>query len=244
VDGAVPDAAADHAADDVQPTGDVATDAPPSPCAGAFFCDDFEGPTLDTSAWTNLNSDHGTANVEANHACSGTQSLHVTVKDGSHLGQSYQLLIAHDDPTLPADVFVRVFVSFESVPAADPVFALLGTFQAKGIQEQSIGGKLAGQSYNLAPDQSWSDKGARAIAPIECGCVEFEVNRETSTVNSWFQETSSSSTAFPPGAIPAPQRFGIGLSFFDLGGVVVTGSTDEVFLDAVALSTTRIGCRR
>jgi len=233
---------ADEAADAVQPARDVTIDAPPNPCAGTLFCDDFEGPSLDQAQWINLNGDHGDAGVEARHACSGKQSLHVTAAAGTHVGsQSYQLLLAHDDANLPKDVFVRLFVTFENVPDADPVFVLLGTTDARGVQQESQGGKFAGQSYNLTPNASWTDSSGRAIAPMTCACVEFEVDLNKNIVNTWFQGTFSAQAVFAQ-QIPTPLRLGIGLSFFNATGTIVTDATDQVFIDAVAVSDHRIGC--
>jgi hypothetical protein len=220
--------------------------APSTGCASGRYllCDDFEESSIDVTKWTAQGINvRGTASIDQTHACSGTHALHFVATTGIHYAQLYSVLLEHSGASLPDDVFARVFVSFDAVPAADPDFLMLEDVAGQGVQEESQGGVLGGQSYNFFPkDLLWGDGIHGKIAPSTCACVELEVDRTSSVVRTWLDGGLLAQTTFPAASIPALTRVRVGLSFYSRNSVLALYDTDQMWLDDVAVNDKRIGC--
>ena len=213
-------------------------------CPGQFLCEDFEGvaaggspnpATWQVIAGYSPVTQNAAIQVSTAQAHTGTQSLHVTAS-GSRNG-----IVA----TLPQNrYFLRAWLQVEAVPLG-PVFIGLGTDQNSEtrlrIQGQSFATiNTVGPGDAVRPDAANSGNcpGCVTLTPNRWFCAEFSIDNAAQAATLWIDGVEAASIVNGQGGWPvqpaAPKLF--------LGSMGVQGGQAGVFIDDVAVGSTRIGC--
>lgn len=235
----------------------VVLTAPAAPkgaaCSGdMLFCEDFENAPLGTTAPAGARwSLEGPASVSDTLSHGGRRALRLSP------GSSEKAALVLRDFKPPGNSFFgRMNAYVERFPQK-PEFAHWVMVEAAGGTERvrPIGGQLAsisGPPYKTiwgigadgGPTGDWTDweHGVEAI-DAKWACVEWELRNDGSTVNVWMDGKLAMTAA------PGVPKTGFAFPQFDsvwFGWWVFQGNTDpktfEVYLDNIALSSSRIGC--
>jgi len=232
--------------------------------AGLLLCEDFESGAINTQLWTIVG---GNAVVigTADHA-RGTRALHIT-KVGN--GAAY----VKETRTFPAPnnaYFARMFVKFISLPARPMTYAHWTFAAASGTNiagEVRLSGQLptntnAKQLFGVGTDNRTQDAGTgdwttsdadppgnpREVPLNEWLCIEWQHDGSANETRFWWDAVEH------PSLHTTPSRHGGNTNPFILptftnlwvGWQEYQTSTEtfDVWVDEVAVSSTRIGCVR
>lgn len=232
-----------------------------SRCAasGLILCDDFESGTLDKTTWSVV----GTAPVidGVQHA-RGTKALHITMNGN---GASY----IKETKTFPAaknTYWGRVFVWFDSLPIAPMPYAhwTFGAATGTGVQgEIRLSGQLqnganhfgvgtdSGQSATGTGDWTNSDKdpgnAPLAVPTKQWLCIEWLHKGDTNETKFYWdavEHASLATTTTKHGGNAANPFVLPQFTALWVGWQEYQASTEkfEMWLDEVAVDSTRIGC--
>lgn len=221
------------------PVFDAPLGGGPSRClaAGVLFCDGFE---FGLGLWTPQLTG-GQAAPDTTRAYRGTFSLHAHVDAVSQSGpvkaveQHYQ--------SLPADVFVRMFVYLPSpFPPSSPAFVdvLGGSSPYAGVQLRGQPpGVVAATAYN-GPTDDWQS--ATPMPLDQWTCLEIESDGPSQTFRAWLDDVPLTDLTLTfPSALPPLGTVQVGLGYFTPS--VPQGASD-VWIDEVAVDGSRIGCAK
>lgn len=248
------------------PTTTPPTTTPPagSGCsvASAVFCDGFEsqaGPAP-SGRWqlsTPNCSGTGTAVISTTTAHTGTQSLQVNGTDGycNHV-------FAADTADMPAASptwFVRFWINHTTALPTGHVTFLAMNDSAAGNTDLRLGGQNGALVWNrqsddaTLPDQSPTGVAQSVRLPVNVWtCVEFSVGGADGQIHTWVNGSAVpglTEDGVPTsnvddqwlsgsGATWRPKLTDLKLGWESYGG----GGADQLWLDDVALGTSRLGC--
>jgi hypothetical protein len=232
------DAALDGAGDGIPDSGDFFG---ASRCQGGAFlvCDDFEAAALDANRWSYYpGNGPGMATVDATKFARGKQAL--------HMRSPTQITANGKWDFLSAGFYLRAFV-FWNQPIGDHHVNYFNAIQP-GVGQFSVGsydGQLAIIEYG--PNNGDQGLGAKDDLPTgRWACIEWQVHPSSNEVEVWMDEADvPTKNGYPfPGPTmhvtnwpPMPwTSFSIELN--------TAHSTDEMWIDELAIDTKRIGCRR
>ncbi|MEO8178481.1 MAG: hypothetical protein ABI895_06575 [Deltaproteobacteria bacterium] len=229
------------------PVNPPPTNPPPAAnanCPGQFLCETFEGVAAGASPnaaiwqvfanYSRVTQD-AAVQVSTAQAHTGTQSLRVTASSGR------SGIVA----TLPQNrYFLRAWLQVEAVPLG-PVFIGLGTDQNSETRLRIQGRSFAtintvGPGDFVHPDQANSGNCPNCVTltPNRWFCAEFSIDNATQAATLWIDGVEAASIVNGQGGWPvqpaAPKLF--------LGSMGVQGGQAGVFIDDVAVGSTRIGC--
>jgi hypothetical protein len=213
-------------------------------CPGQLLCEDFEGVAagsfLTSNTWQVIDgyaADTESANVlvSTDQAHTGEQSLRV-LASGARNG-----IVA----TLPMNrYFLRAWLRVDAAPLG-PVFIGLGTDQNSETRLRIQGQSLAtintvGPGDAVRPGAATSGNCPECVPmPVATWfCAEFFIDQATQSATLWINETEAASIVNGQGGWPvqpaAPKLF--------LGSMGLQGGMAGVFIDDVAVGTTRLNC--
>ncbi len=223
-------------------------------CAGALFCETFEslmdGAAQRTSTWEPI-TNNGTLTLDAMHA-RGERALHVRTMGN---GRAYIQTLSFAPPG--NSFWGRMFLWVDAFPTA-PNYAHYTLVEAAGTEAGLI--RFIGGQY-VSPNALWgvgSDGGPtgdwtnwKTSAPAEADkwlCMEWEVVSADNTVRVFIDGVAKSdltvSTTMHGGnqvdfVFPTFNRIWFGWWLYQTGP---TPNQFDLWMDDLALSTTRIGC--
>lgn len=213
-------------------------------CPGQFLCEGFEdvptGAFITSPTWQVIDGyaeDTQSANVlvSTEQAHSGTQSLRV-LGSGARNG-----IVA----TLPQNrYFMRAWLRVDATPLG-PVFIGLGTDQNSETRLRIQGNGLAtintvGPGDGVRPGAATSGNCAECVPmPVNTWfCAEFAIDQATQGATLYIDDVEAASIVNGQGGWPVqpaqPNLF--------LGSMGLQGGMAGVYIDDVAVSSTRIGC--
>jgi hypothetical protein len=230
----------------------VSNPPPPNPppagnanCPGQFLCENFEGVAAGASpsaaiwqVFANYSPVAQSADVQVStaQAHTGTQSLRVAASGGR------SGIVA----TLPQNrYFLRAWLRVDAVPLG-PVFIGLGTDQNSEtrlrIQGQSFATINAvtsgGEAVHPSEANSGNCQNCVTLTPNRWFCAEFSIDNATQAATLWIDGVEAASIVNGQGGWPVqpatPKLF--------LGSMAVQGGQTGVFIDDVAVGSTRINC--
>ncbi len=223
------------------------TSAPGNPggaCGELLLCDDFEGvasgSSPDPNKWSLVAGyteveQTNVVRVGSEQARSGSQALRVD-KDG---------LAGIFTAVAERSFFLRAFMRVDAAPLGPTLIGIGSDTQPESevrfrIQQNSWA------TINVVPGDAVLPQAARenncptcpAVPVDQWFCVEFAVDADAREATLWFDGTevataSESVGGFPEMPSPIPVR---------LGTMSLQGGETGVWIDDVAISTTRIGC--
>jgi hypothetical protein len=222
------------------PPADMTTTVSGSLCPGSFLlCDGFESGSISSSTWNTVTTAGGTITVDSTRAYRGTRSLKASNGAGSNAASILEQSTFAPGKA-PSHFFVRVFV-FVPTSFANPPAAIMLTEQTvspfKQINLQlDSGGLSAFNDLQAAPGTLGPIGGI--VPKNQWVCLEWEIDVPNSTVNVWLNGstvTQLSSNTQQLSSSPAIGELGFGL----------LGSTaGDVWLDEIAVDSTRVTCAR
>ena len=259
-DANVSDAALDAAHDaavDAPPAGDGSFLGGGSRCAtsGYLLCEDFESGTWNATLWTPHMSS-GTMIVDAMHVARGSHALHIqtmttaAVTTGSNVG----LTSTHGFPVASNTYWGRAFVYLAGTAAPTTHTTLFessgsihpdgGTFNVS--QRFSISGGKLDASYDTSPRPPTTDYAHRSATGMPLNrwaCLEWEFKGDTNEVHYYLDDAELMDmrvlpTAAPQWTAPSWTHVQVGLQLYQHDVV----NTFDMWLDEVAINTTRIRC--
>lgn len=215
-------------------------------CPGQFLCEGFEsvpaGAFITSPTWQVIDDyaeDTQSANVlvSTEQAHSGAQSLRV-LGSGARNG-----IVA----TLPQNrYFMRAWLRVDATPLG-PVFIGLGTDQNSETRLRIQGNGLAtinavgGTAGDLVRPGAATSGNCGNCVPMPVNawfCAEFSIDQPTQTAVLWIDEVEAATVnGGQDGWAPQPAQ----PSLF-LGSMGLQGGMAGVYIDDVAVSSTRIGC--
>ena len=219
------------------------------------ICEGFENGTWDSLVWSPIETS-GTLSVDATHVARGTRALHirtVTDTDGGS-GANVGLSTTRGLPFAANVIWGRAFVWL--APASAPM-ATASMFQSTGpltvtgrvitvSQRLSIGSGHLGASYDNSPQPPFTDYGLESATPMPVSrwaCLEWEFKGSTNEAHYYLNAMELTDIAVLPTADPqwiAPpwSTIQVGLQFHGSDAI----NAIDVWIDEVAIDTTRIGC--
>jgi hypothetical protein len=181
-----------------------------------------------------------------------TQSANVLVStDQAHTGQQSLRVLGSGArngivATLPQNsYFMRAWLRVDATPLG-PVFIGLGTDQNSEtrlrIQGQQFGtinafGGTAGDLVRPAAANAGNCPDCVALAANEWFCAEFSIDNATETATLWINGVEAATVAGADGWAPQPAA-----PKLYLGSMGLQGGMAGVYIDDVAVGTTRINC--
>ena len=213
-------------------------------CPGFTFCENFEGATVDTTRWT-LDSDMGTAVIDATKSARGGKSLHVNIKSGA--GDRALLTTSKPFPAANNSFFGRAFV-FAKAPTPNVhtgIFAAIG-----GTTEVRLGLDHMGDiepNYMSATNEYGVFTSNKSKMPTGVwSCLEWEY-RGTGELHFFLNGTEMTqievlATEVPPWTAPTYSSFSLGMILFQNDSA--TATSFDVWFDEVAFNATRVGCAK
>lgn len=255
-----------------EPGADGGTDGGPpdagSPCT-ALFCDDFEGwdaGAVPGAPWT-VTLNKGTVAVSTTRAASGHKSVRVAVQGGVS-GDSYRraVLTLAGSPLLPVtgnNLFGRMRVWVDNLPSGDKNDGELvhysfisgsGTSAAAGgttlVKYGAMNFKRFLANYWEGPTKydCWRNS-ATAMPEGRWACLEWQFDGSKNEARLWLDGTALNDvtilgsgsgcvgTTNKPWHFPVFDRLELGWQNYQLW----TGQ--ELWMDDVAIGTSRIGCQ-
>ena len=225
-------------------------------CSGALFCETFEsladGPAQPTSTWAPM-TNNGTLTLDAMHA-RGARALHVRTMGN---GRAYIQTTSFAPPS--NSFFGRMYLWVDAFPTA-PNYAHYTLVEAAGTgaglirmvggQYVSGNGALWGVGSDGGPTGDWTNW--KTSAPAESGkwlCMEWEVQAMDNTVRIWIDGVAKPdltvSTTMHGGTqvdfvFPTFNRVWFGWWLYQAGP---TPNQFDLWMDDIALATTRVGCQ-
>jgi hypothetical protein len=248
--------------DAARETPSDAAPADPVPCSGSAVCDDFEEGSLpDATRWKVLTSYSGQPSdknrivLDSQHVARGKQALHVHTETNDPVYiETVRLPLANNG------FFGRVFAYFAADPGARSKghwgsFVGIGKKAAGGQDvEVRIGGQFDILVANYAPNDAlqtsasrdgYYDDGARL--PIATwACFEFQFDGAGNELRVWLDgselerlhvtDWNQFGHGLTPSWSPSYDRLRIGYQSWNADTPI------DVWYDAVAISTQRVGC--
>jgi hypothetical protein len=227
--------------DNTQPDGgggDGGSTVNPCGAAGVLVCDDFEGTEIDTSVWTKVTNYAGdTITFDTSQVRSGSKALHLVASEAA--GRAY-LKLTNIFPMPATTVWGRVYMYLKSpLPTTHvDLVTALGTSphngsDSFGMQDamfmtnyHSATNEEARRDFNLAPTDKWL-------------CIEWQFKGDTGDFSEWVDGNlvTGAQGVGLGWSVPTFSTLRVGLEFFG-GGYAIR----EIWMDAVAVGTQRIGC--
>jgi hypothetical protein len=231
-------------------------------CAASVFCDGFENQTgtAPSGRWslsTPNCSGSGSAAVDGTVAHNGTKSLRVTGADGycNHVFADDTTDLATASPTW----YVRFWINHTTALPTGHVTFLAMNDSANGNTDLRLGGQNGALVWNRQSDDATlpaqSPAGVAQSVMLPTGtwtCVEFSVNGGNGQIQTWVNGMAvpgltEDGVPTPDvdqqwlagnGANWRPHLTDLKLGWESYGG----GGPDTLWMDDVALGTSRIGC--
>ncbi|MFT3712352.1 MAG: hypothetical protein QM817_32295 [Archangium sp.] len=252
LDAGIPDAGAspDAGIPDAGPTPDAGTPFEPSD-GGTFFgasrcdsaftvCDGFEGDTFDSALWVHYPPPAGStafARQDSTQVARGSRAL--------HLRSGVQVRAKQQWPWLENGFFLRVFMRWAQpipdwhltyiwVSAPGETFTLGSYHNQFGMNE-------------YGPNNGDTGVASRDVLPVNRWvCVEWEVKPSAQEVHVWMDEQDVPAEPQNPFGVPNMHVTNWPpMAWRDFTLEFITAqNTDEMWMDELAISSTRIGCER
>jgi hypothetical protein len=223
---------------------------------GLLFCEDFEalaaGPAT-SERWTN-ETVGGSLTVDAEHA-HGTQALHVRTTGNGRAFIRVPVMPPNNSLYGRMRVWVTEFPSapdyahFTMVEAAGAGAGLIRPIGGQYIPAPAAGASLWGTGSDGGPTGDWTNW--QTTTPTDAGrwlCVEWHLDAADNNINVWLDGVAkpelSVSTMVHGGTqvdfvFPTFQSVWFGWWLYQSGS---TPSQFDLWLDDLALSSTRVGC--
>jgi hypothetical protein len=230
--------------------GGVAADGNPDGAAfsctssSAILCDDFEEGTIDTSRWSLIQMG-ATVSIDATRGNAGSgHSLHAQSDAVDAAGAAELTGMLYHSETLPEHFFLRLFAYVPSPlpPAVQPdIFVIVQKLDVSGMQLYEQSSDLAFTSWANQPTLNLSS--GTLFTPNGWRCVEWEI-QETSggqangSMNVWLDGLPVSGLNLNDVVTPQYNVLQFGISF----GKSVDQAAYDLWVDDIAVTTTRIGC--
>jgi hypothetical protein len=212
-----------------------------SRCPASFtVCDGFEGATFEPSLWAYDPPPAGStafARQDATQAARGHQAL--------HLRSGVQLRARQQWPWLENGFFLRVFMRWaQAIPDWHRTFIWVlgpGETFTLGSYHNQFG------MNEYGPNNGDTGIASRDVLPVDRWvCVEWQVNPSNQEVHVWMDEADVPAEPQNPFGVPTmhvtnwpPMKWNdFTLEF------ITAQPTDEMWMDELAISATRIGCQR
>jgi hypothetical protein len=218
-------------------------DMAPSLCdpTRTTICESFESGLLDPNVWSQGSTSGSVVSLDATHVYRGTQAIKVHAAAVAQ-GQFGEATLVNKTMFPATDLFVRAFVY---VPAGFPAAAAAlfnvgqstSPYHTTGLQLDSAGFA----TFNELAAQPVYKGVAGTIATDRWVCVEWEVKLDKAgLVNVWVDGTALTalSGAQDLSSNPAVGELHLGLA----AQASVNIPARDVWMDEVAVGTTRIGC--
>lgn len=237
------------------PSDGTSTGEPAGPGLGCdgrsdlLLCDDFEGASIDEGQWTILDDNGATATVDTELPFHGEQSLHLhlPVADGAHAGLRTTLPF----PVADNHFFGRAmfYVTPEAPQTHSSALAARGNLDGATAQYRldSNGGELNSR-YTHTPtvEQHGGLRKFGYDVPVQQWlCIEWEYDGGNDTMRYWMDGvevesmTVTADSEDQPWIAPVFDDFEVGYRTYQAGSVA---EGYDVYWDAVALATFRVGC--
>lgn len=233
---------------------------PASPCSGGtyLFCEDFESSAAGAASsanWT-IDTNAGTATIDATHA-RGAAALHLHTVDN---GRAFLLPKSFAPPN--NSFYGRMWLWVDAFPTK-PDYAHFTMVEASGTGSgtlvRPIGGQyipgmgngnaLWGVGSDGGPTGDWTNwKPSAPTSGSKWTCMEWQADASNNAVNVWIdgiaQPDLSVSTSSHGGnnvdfVFPMFNQIKLGWQLYQGGA---TPGQFDVWLDDIAMSSTRIGC--
>ena len=231
-------------------------------CAGLPLCDDFESATAGGSPIATL--------WTATGGCGGGGSYSAVVDNTqSHSGKNSVKIVGGDScgplitntsafTTLAGAVYGRFFARFTSgMPATHVAFMQLGLSASNMQQSNEV--QLTGQNHVVA--WNYQDKTLPVmipnpvsidVMPTTWTCIEFHTDATSGAIETWFDGAAVDGLTFIPGTTTVKQGVNdawatgkpspLAPKSLSFGWLDFGGGPSTIWIDDVALSSTRIGC--
>jgi hypothetical protein len=242
---------------------------PPPPaaaCSSLALCDDFESGTVgavpDSARWAvggpNCFSGSGKATVDGSVARSGSKSVRID-PGPDYCGHAFIETAAIN--TLGAVRYGRFYIRLaKALDAAHVTFlSMRDANDVSGTQSQEL--RLGGQSgiikWNRSKDDATlptlSPQGIAMSLPLPANtwtCVEFKFDQTDGTIQTWvngvapagLQQDGVATADVDQTWLAQINNWRPNLNLMRLGWEAYGGQTNTVWIDDVALGSTRIGC--
>jgi hypothetical protein len=265
------DAAAGGPTDGGSSDAAPASDAAPTggACATALYCDDFESyaaPGNPGGMWKTSTQAGGTLSVDATHAYSGKNAVHVMNPGGAAFERAFMSLEGAPIFPLPHDtLFGRMMIYVTKVPSSTVHWTII---QGEGSMvpgfpnlTQAVyryGGQISGNklmsNYDTQPGRlsDCAQRSQVAVPENKWACVEWRFDGELKELDFWLNGTIIPALSVRQIAVPAqgacqnPTWSGVWepptFDAIRLGWQHYQQGPGEAWIDDVAIDTKRIGC--
>jgi len=215
-----------------------------------LFCEDFEGGTLDTRTWAVIEENGAAVTVSTEQAVQGTYALRVRV--ANQAGTTGFIQSGEPFPIAGNHIFGRAYVYLASdVPYShNRLMETSGTLdgsRARFTLDLGRSGQLNSRYNHRSIDvHGGLKKVGFPIPREEWLCIEWEYDGQNNEVRWWMDgaavdEMTVQRTEDPPWVAPTFAEVKLGLRSIQ---EPTNGTSFELFWDAYALSSSRIGCER
>jgi hypothetical protein len=215
-------------------------------CTGssAILCDDFEEGTVDTSLWSTIQMG-ATVSIDSTRGNAGSgHSLHAQSDPVDAAGTAELTGMLYHSETLPQHFFLRLFAYVPSPlpPAVQPdIFAIVQKLDVSGMQLYVQNSDLTFTSWANQPNINQSS--GTAFAPDGWRCVEWEIQESpggqaSGSMNVWLDGKPLHALTLTDVVTPQYNVLQFGIAFGESG----EQAAYDVWVDDIAVATTRIGC--
>lgn len=224
---------------DAQHEAEAEADAPATitgcNAPGLLLCDEFEASSIDASTWTSFTNNGGLLELSTTHAHSGAQSLHAHVPPKA--GADAHVTETKTFPQSASNLYARAWFYFE--PSA-PI-AHVSYFSAKGPNATYTFASQSGTLMSLAYFSSTetANHSATGVPIGHWACMEWNFDAGAGTADYWLDGTPLQDLHEGSWGKDAFQSHDFGISLF---GTDTGPAAYDVWLDDIAVATSRIGC--
>ncbi len=214
--------------------------------SGALLCDSFEGNAVDTTKWTLESNAANTISIDTTHHARGAKSVRFHMQGTG----TYQYAWLGDTkvfPQLKDHVFGRIFYMVQKLPTKNMHWT---TIEASGgpLPGKTYGAKMryGGEYDNFIANYTTTQgvesavRSTTAFPIARWACFEWEYDRANSVVRFWMDEVpvSDVSVTNTSWIQPAYDKINLGWQNYQAN----LAAPMDVWMDEVALDSSRIGC--
>jgi hypothetical protein len=226
--------------------GGAAADGGAFSCTGstAILCDDFEEGDIDPGRWSIIHIG-AAVSIDSTRGNAGSgHSLHAQSDPVDAAGAVGLTGMLYHSETLPDHFFLRLFAYVPSPlpPAGQPdIFAIVQKLGVSGMQLYVQNSDLTFTSWANQPNLNLSS--GTTFTTDGWRCVEWEIQESpggqaNGSMNVWLDGQSLPELTLNDVVTPQYNVLQFGISF----GESVEQAAYDVWVDDIAVTTTRIGC--
>jgi hypothetical protein len=238
--------------EDASAPGDSGTASASLGCAdgaGLAVCSDFESGEVDTTLWSVFTKNGGRVTVDSTNAIEGDYSLHLELPSADRSGHGGLRLRSRAFLPVEGNAFYgRAMIYVDALPDHHSVLiAAEGPLGGETAQYGLHGSHLNSRYFTPTVDaiqHGGYRKRGYEITPGEWLCIEWHYDGAHDEMRYWFNGEAEpsmtvTSSEDPPWVAPVFDSLDIG---YKVLGPTSAASVYNIYYDAIALDTSRIGC--